>query len=499
MPYQNSITYAVQQNFNNIMKQVISSGNESLDDVACDEMYDFLCDLSMCNTFDFLLRRHIQTHFPNLFTGFTLGIDYADLTQNNNVAWPESLLEQLGTKLYSLIRKEQGIEIQKQLWINYLSDNQTMHRDIVFKLAFVLHMNEMETAAMLLSTGYRGYIMRRPQDFIYYYCSKRASITADGYTWKEVEKLIQEYKNRQSQPLFHPRDAASTALYNKQANWTKQVRSSNISEWCQLPKKEAEESLLLYIHNNYQEFIFSDKSDTTPSGYSITTYNIFLAFSRYLVILYPTYQHLFRSNKEKKDQIENRLVQIDQLGFPNFKQLLTAMKQENFVEVGYRRKMGTQNFHLEKHILQYLKKYGTHIHNVLLTPEHNPNTEPIERSDILLMSYFFLSAYWNIVDQMDTEKQNKLEALAQTDSILGDCMESIMEQMSEAIENEVEFDELQIYFRSVINRLLQQFEFAPFYIPNLIDRFIMLLLFITTQYSEDGVEDLFTFILDKQS
>ena len=86
MPYSSSLTRAVQDTMNqSILKKIADINQRMFDLDTCDAIRAFLSDPTTINTPSFVLRRYLQTKYPELLTdsnGRQLcpGEDYNELT-----------------------------------------------------------------------------------------------------------------------------------------------------------------------------------------------------------------------------------------------------------------------------------------------------------------------------------------------------------------------------------------------------------------------------------
>ena len=510
MGYEASLTALVQQNMDTLTEKLIAEGNDGFDHLTSEKIFDFLTDMTYCNTFGFILRRYVQVTFPEFFEGFEKETDYADLTQNRNVPWPDDLLAQLGQKLSHAVYQGSGVTIQKGIWIGYLSDRgRGITREKIFQVAFVLHMDEETTSALLLSRSVHTYMMRNPRDFIYYYCQKRR----EQYTWKDVQALWERYQSEVADQYGN--QVCETGKHgNGQEGWTVLARGQDMEQLIQstLPVKEAEDELIAYMAENHQEFlpvhqIGRISGSRSINGYSLTAYTNLARLMEYLNVLYPTYQkreglETKRDGEAKHDQEELVVQEVNGVRVFDIKKQVTAMLQKRGLQVSSEMKVDPQYAMFETEVIQYLKKYMTHINQIEKIHSKEEAVAPIERNDILLMSYFFVAEYWvlyhgDLEDETVDAKIQMLQQMSEEGSVIDHCMKSILEWTEEADYNCDDMEEMGNFFRRCINGLLDVFGFSPFYVPNLFDRFILILLYLLTSGDEiDGAEDIEDVIKD---
>ena len=127
MPYSSSLTRAVQDTMNqSILKKIAQINQELFDLNSCGDIRAFLSDPKTINTPSFVLRRYLQTKYPQLLTdadGHVLspGQDYNDLTQSGNVPWEKDgscrIVDQVARALERLCPRGQDTPaIARQAW-----------------------------------------------------------------------------------------------------------------------------------------------------------------------------------------------------------------------------------------------------------------------------------------------------------------------------------------------------------------------------------------------
>ena len=133
MPYNNSITEQVISIVRDTWGNDEMSGDDWTDDATQEEIFNFINDPASICTPGFILRRHIQSNFPDILQEAAINSNvtgYADLTQNNNVAWSDTLVHELARILqqtqFDMIN---NLGVEARQWENFLSDKATCNRE----------------------------------------------------------------------------------------------------------------------------------------------------------------------------------------------------------------------------------------------------------------------------------------------------------------------------------------------------------------------------------
>ena len=203
MSYSSSLTHAVQDTINQSILKKIAQINQELFDLNtcgdnCGAIRAFLSDPKTINTPSFVLRRYLQTKYPQLLTdadGRVLcpGQDYNDLTQSGNVPWEKDgssrIVDQVARALERLCPRGQDTPaIARQAWKGYLTDKKPQ-RSRILLVAMALQMDVDTTKEYFLACGENPYSARNPQELICYYCQH----WPDTYHWADVQRLLTEF------------------------------------------------------------------------------------------------------------------------------------------------------------------------------------------------------------------------------------------------------------------------------------------------------------------
>ena len=520
--FDNSLTRQVEISMNQFAKELADMSDELMNDPM--KVVHALNDKRNICTPGFLMRRQIQGKLPELLEAAAEESKevYADLFVGDNIMWPESLVKRLCVKLEKYVKTECDQVVIASQWKDWLGDKRIPTRKVAAKLSFLLDMDDYTTTKFLLSCGHEPFSVRNPLDCICLFCK----LFRPKGDWKKVEEILAQYERNRPERMSdnHKRTQSLGSI-----GMTHRI-SNKIPE---LASVGTPESKLVDVQNDLIEYMYSidseftrrkvkSKKDTKTdrpylSGYSLERCQKLLELTRYLVVLYPGYDHavyvggdrrMDSRTKRKKDKVcvskiqyseeEWKNVRIDANGYPDLRDLSRAfvyLHEWDFAEpsglglVGINPKTGKAfktSTKKEKHdkipfnndVYMICNAYceNERLPSIALMLTQVDNAVPVERKDILLMAYLFISAYSR--KSYDPILRDTLYEMANSNSdtdTFSEEMKNILTQLEDiAIMCEDE-DKIAGYI-SCINQFLQLFDFEPFYPPFLLDRFILFAL-----------------------
>lgn len=332
MPYSSSLTRAVQDTMNQSILKKIAQINQELFDLSNgDESYGairaFLSDPKTINTPSFVLRRYLQTKYPQLLTdadGHVLcpGQDYNDLTQSGNIPWEKDgssrIVDQVARALEQLCPPGQDTPaIARQAWKGYLTDKKPQ-RSRILLVAMALQMDVDTTKEYFLACGENPYSARNPQELICYYCQH----WPDAYRWADVQRLLTEFISsaNESAPSAGDGTRRPSPAPGIRPGQTQQFNRRVEQLWqSTAPMGDRDKELLQFMNQNRDQFVpctlNSKGKPVIQSSYSLTNRLSYMRLLQYLAVLYPEVQRdiLFAadSRQQKEEQGQQR-IQITQ-------------------------------------------------------------------------------------------------------------------------------------------------------------------------------------------
>ena len=328
MPYSSSLTRAVQDTMNqSILKKIAQINQELFDLNSCGAIRAFLSDPKTINTPSFVLRRYLQTKYPQLLTdadGHVLspGQDYNDLTQSGNIPWEKDgssrIVDQVARALERLCPGDQYTPaIAKQAWKGYLTDKKPQ-RSRILLVAMALQMDVDTTKEYFLACGENPYSARNPQELICYYCQR----WSDTYHWADVQRLLTEFICSANESAPSAGDGAESPAPAPAAlpGLTRQFNRHVEELWqSTAPIENRDNELLRFMKKNRDQFVpctlNSKGRPVIQSSYSLTNRLSYMRLLQYLAVLYPKVQRdiIFAADlRQQKEEQGQQRIKINQ-------------------------------------------------------------------------------------------------------------------------------------------------------------------------------------------
>lgn len=515
--FDNSLTRLVEISMNQFAKELADMSDELMNNPM--KVVDSLNDKQNICTPGFLMRRQIQGTFPELLEAAAEETKevYSDLFVSNNIMWPESLVKCLCVKLEKYVKAEYDQVITANTWKSWLCDKIFPTRNLAVKLSFLLEMDDYTTTKFLLSCGHEAFSARNPLDCICLFCK----LLCPKGDWKKVEDILAQYEKNRPEKMSdsHKRSQSLGSI------GMTRIINKKISELASIGTPESE---LVDVQNELIEYMYSidseftrhkvtSKKDTKTnrpylSGYSLERCQRVLELAKYLVVLYPGYDNaVYVGGDRRMDSRTNRVseakyskeewknVKINANGYPNLKDLSRAfvyLHEWDFAQPSglglvdinpktgkaFRTSAKKQNHDkkipFNNDVYRICKAYSedNRLSSIALLLDQVDNAVPVERKDILLMAYLFISAYSR--KSYDSILRDTLYEMANSNSdtdIFSERMRNILTQLEDIAIMYEDEDKIAGYI-SCINQFLQLFDFEPFYPPFLLDRFILFAL-----------------------
>ena len=332
MSYSSSLTRAVQDTMNHSILKKIAEINQELFDIDncddnCGAIRAFLSDPKTINTPSFVLRRYLQTKYPQLLTdadGRVLcpGQDYNDLTQSGNIPWEKDgssrIVDQVARALERLCPGDQYTPaIAKQAWKGYLTDKKPQ-RSRILLVAMALQMDVDTTKEYFLACGENPYSARNPQELICYYCQH----WSDTYHWADVQRLLTEFICSANESAPSAGDGAESPAPAPAAlpGLTRQFNRHVEELWqSTAPIENRDDELLRFMKKNRDQFVpctlNSKGRPVIQSSYSLTNRLSYMRLLQYLAVLYPKVQRdiIFAADlRQQKEEQGQQRIKINQ-------------------------------------------------------------------------------------------------------------------------------------------------------------------------------------------
>lgn len=484
----------------------------------------------------FLMRRQIQETFHDLLETATAETHevYADLFESKNVPWPEPLIRNLSSKLEKFARENYNEIVKKNSWISWLTDESfPTKRELAVKLSFLLSMDDYTTTKFLLSCGHEPFSVRNPFDCICLFC-KQLHPKGD---WKKVTEILSQYEKNRPQSSTKKSSKRQTVGSRRMSR----IINDKIPELANATAPEyqledVQNGLIAYLYSIDNELTRREKITSGPylSGYSLERCQRFLELTRFLAVLYPEYDNAVYSGGDRRENIRTKRkgscissyetkytfetikkVSVDSNGYPNLNDLSKAFVYAHdwdFAEpsglglVEYDKDKGKakyrtsakKDYHDKKipfnrEVYRICQSYSeeNRLARITLLPNQKEIDLPIERKDILLMAFLFISGYsrwkdaveyssWKNADENinPTELFDQLTGIITEnpdDAFFSSEITSLIGRLNDVLNLRDKSEMIKCYI-DCINNFLELFNFELFYPPFLLDRFILFAL-----------------------
>ncbi|MBR3049913.1 MAG: hypothetical protein IKG61_00495 [Selenomonadaceae bacterium] len=456
----------------------LNKSNKFLATSRKEKIFDFLNNRENLCTPGFILRRQLQMKFPELIEAAAKksGVEsYADLTKVGNVAWPSKLVGSLAKILTTTKFAKFGedfLDIEKKQWESYLLDKSHCQCKTAIKLIFALEMDDATAAKFLLSNDDDLLSLRNPFD---YACK---SCLNCGLTYDAAEELFKNF----SAAFENLDDNHKIALTN---DFTRLVKSetSAFREQDIISVEDTKKFL--------SEMMFKYKDDFSEAGYSQQNINRLKVFLKYLMLLYPTVDRFIG-----KDLLNSEEIEKNSDGIPKIlSHLITAMIDAQEIDLPIYTELSSygglnlpqrgalkrfyDNIPFNKNVLIPLRSLSQTLRSIMRAVKCPENARAVNRDTVLLLTYFFITA-WRTSTEETRENFQALLEKDMTEAIEDSAEESLLYALEDAayaidsIEDGKE-EPLKNYI-AALNRMLEPFEFNEFYAPFVLDRFILICL-----------------------
>ena len=503
--FENSLTKQAEMAMDTWAKELANMSEELMNDplAVVKELND---PRNIC-TAGFLMRRQIQICFAGILNCASEETkeSYTDLTRNNNVPWSEKLLKHLALRLERYTLKEQNEVVKAAEWFQWLSDKKyPRKRELAVKIAFLLNMDDYTTTKFLLSCGHEPLSVRNPLDCICLFCK----LLRPQGDWKKVQYLLKKYESNRPQAI---NDETVNRTFVGNVGMTR-IISNKMPELAavydlELKAEEVEDKFIAYMYSIDFEFtrrkilihkdketkrVLSDNPSVYFSGYSLQRRKDLLELTRYLVKLYQTYDYWAYHEGDRRKSAEEKLsnfgdnqipVEILEDGYPDMGDLAKAFMCAHgwqFAEPGelglpshgsLKSKHDNIPFNREVYLVCKAYERSNRLGAIKRFVEKPDNAAIVERKDILLMAYLFISGYSR--KENETLRNELYEmAEASAESSFSENLRNILGQMEDVVDAWDEYEKIAGYI-SCINGFLMMFSFEPLYPPFPLDRFVL--------------------------
>lgn len=457
---------------------------------AQEKIFDFLNNRENLCTPGFLLRRQLQRKFPAIVDEAAKSANvesFADLRDSGNVAWSPAMIEALAKILTKTNFDRCGdLQIEWRQWRNYLGDKARCQRDTAIKLLFALNMDESTANKFLLANGHELLSLRNPFEYVCKVCSDC------NFTYEDAENLFAEFVARRGSV------EENSAPTKPEEHFTRLVKSETerFSENDTILTDETREQILAAMLKYRHDFC-KDRHDVGYSKQNLTRLQVFL---KYLTLLYPTVERF-----GKGDILKEVPIATNENGTPKTPaHLIAAMFDTQGIDLPEyaelsdyggpdlsergRLKRFYDNIPFNRNVLIPLRSLAQTLRSILRAIKFPANAQAVDRDTILLLTYFFITAWKSADEERKTQVAETLTA--ELDEVAEDSAQTaLLFALSEVVdvldaEDEIEEPPVKVFVR-LLNRMLIAFDFSEFYAPFVLDRFILICLLSSDKFDDE--------------
>lgn len=498
MHFQNSITEQSLAQVKRTWATELRDSETWLEQETQERILAFLNTRENICTAEFILRRQIQTQFPELLAQAasvlkTDAKDYADLSKGGNVAWPEKLTDVLSDILASTKFESVGdCGPDKRQWRNILRGEAFCNRNSAIKLIFALKMDEALATKFLIADGKNPFSTRNPFDYLCEFCLR------GHFSYNTAVKLLNEFEAAREHSLDEDNAEDMEFATTRLENETEKILNND-----KLRPEDKSSRVLEYMLKHQREFVSKverkDGRAEYSSGFSKQNERNLKVFLSYLKEMYPYFLQ-WKELNEFDSILLSQEVKTKADGSPqNPKHLLQAIEDtleiylpetEELEEMGLptgnerdsqgkrqlKEKQRYDAIPFNNEILLPLKNLSQALRSNLRGSEHPDNARDVDRSTVLFLAYFFICGCQVLDVHLKTLAEKLDAAIAREDNPQKNNLLYALKAVVNNVESlACEENPVELYVDS-LNELLECFNCSKFYAPFVIDKFILLCL-----------------------
>ncbi|MBR0260696.1 MAG: hypothetical protein IJQ85_02770 [Selenomonadaceae bacterium] len=517
MDYRDSITEKTMSRVLNTWEKELNDVNSLLQKETLERIFNFLNARENICTADFVLRRHIQSVFPNLLQ--KTGCNFDDLSKSGNVFWEDHAVEILSR----VLEKEKfggvtNFKFDRRQWKNVLSGKAVCNRTSAIKLIFAFKMDEATAAKFLIANRKDVFSTRNPFDYLCRFCLE------GGFTYDTAIALLKSFEASRTKSFNERTNNVVNFATVRLENETRKILDDDT-----LCAEDKQLHILAYMIQNQEEFVAKIERKTRegiirtveyPSGFSLSNGLKLKVFLKYLTELYPTFLQL-KTLDEFDTVLLSKAVEQNADGSPkNPEQLMQSIRESHDIyflddealeEIGL--PTGNEKSADGKTELKAKQLYDSIPFNgAILLPLRNlskalranlrgekfiNNAKEIDRSTVLFLAYFFISRLVGAQKDLAELAEELDEAIyKERDENISDLLFALKEVVNN-LESANSGNSVEIYIKA-LNDLLETFNRSKFYAPFVEDKCVLLcLLRLDRVDKEDLPQSLLSALIDE--
>lgn len=469
----------------------VNGDDNNTANISPEDVLKFLNNTTDLCTPGFILRREIKRLVNE--KKINLDIPVEKLPTETNEPLDDNIINPLANTLAKTFAK---YEIHPNQWKSYLTDESFCNRETAIKIIFAFNMNNDETLAkFLLASGLNLFSVRNPFDYICLFCRKC------GYSYFDV---LTTFKNFETELKNSPNAAAKKPNPSEEMTRTLKNETEKIFANGKIKSPvDKLKQLTDFMVKHRGEFSTKNKDGKYNSGFSLQKIKMLNLFTKYLVMLYPTYDN-FKTEKTRE-------VRTNLDGEPKiYGQFVRAIHQvydfdalswnfSDYEEDGVStRKVANVAYKIpfNNSVILPLKNMSKILRAMLRSPKDSDNYQDLDRNTILLFTYFFIEGYRCALRAKKPPAELAIEKLEQTIAATkDDDKKKFLIALKEIVYKIYDLEKplpianppkpLDICI-DAIKQMLLCFDFTSCYLPFLLDRFVLLCL-LKNPVDQNGV------------
>lgn len=505
-----SKTMNIMMEIDSIMSKEIVDEERKLRSIEPDKIMSYLRNLDNTITEDYIIRRFIMNNLADkiLPEGFEFDI-------NSTEAWPEDVTKKAAKNLRKLQKDNLIVDDKGEIvnigWESFLVpskdkderkiikyfDKHNYRGGTIYNIAFALGMDVNETAKLLCSWGGQSFNFHEPMSLAAYFCLSDKSLR-NYVVYKDVKKKVEQifeqteidYSQIDKDKSFF--DGLFDSKFTSMVN-TYSVGSLNNNEMTEITN---DEKINRFIH------------DIKSNAIELKTYTASNTNRKLIKLILDDLKTVYKSYYFVKEPISERNEDFDEAGISeniSFSRLMQTIQKCYLVKIevegkkkdkkGEKNTRGVQ-LDLPKSVENAINLLQTDLNSIErgFVRKKNGEENQVLRRDALMLVFFLVQEYIEklvcLYDYMESNGK-KLE-IDEELPIPISLMSDFTPNGSQLLVNDIKYLAYRIYendyehdqdiirmkmdvFIKVMNHYLTEMNFMEFYVPNDLDKFLLLL------------------------
>lgn len=521
------MTINIQEEIDRMMTDEIMQEERKLFLLDANEIVDYVRDYKNTITEDFVIRRFIMKNLSE-----KLMPEDFQFNSDSNEAWPDEVVKYVASNLKKL-EKEKGIindnKIISIAWESFLKpvfieneekntvlygEHQLRTKETVYNIAFTLGMDEKETAKLLCAWGGRSYNFHDPIDLAAFFCLSDKALR-NYVVYKEVKDSLVKIFN---ETVVDLKEENSNKFFGRLINGGATqiaLRYKSNLDFSQMNNEEKIKAFENDIQKNVKELKGYTASNTNRNIVKLILDDLKVVYSDY----YFSKSFVIKNDEEVIEDVNDE--DKESLAFTK---LMNEIQKYYLVKIRGKSNYRGASLDLPSSIEGAINQLQTdlyYISNDFIRKENRSKSEnrkyEVKRRDVMMLVFLLLQEYIFKVELLYEYNKNKgtitpkkideeipapitlmsdfsengdTSLLRDAQSLAYDIYENGFNQNEEINQKKMDL------FIKVVNHYMEAMNFVPFYVPNALDKFLLLVFMtddpitklgdITEEYSNEG-------------